>query len=119
MAIISPRATSSYPGVRIDHHDGGEHRREIAEKVNSINQGKINVVSTITLTINVASTTLNDTRIGANSIIVLVPTTANASAEIGNGTIYLTYPNATEKQAVINHANNAQADRTFVYAVLG
>lgn len=37
MAVISPRASAgANPGVRIDHHDEAEHRREIAEKVNQL-----------------------------------------------------------------------------------
>lgn len=37
MAIVSPRAQNpGQPGIRIDHHDGAEHRREIAEAVNRL-----------------------------------------------------------------------------------
>lgn len=116
MAVVSPRSTApSYPSVRIDHHDASEHRRELAERINDINKGKINVVSSVTLTISVTSTTLNDTRIGPNSFIGLMPTTANAAAALS--TTYVS--SRGDQTATITHANNAQADRTFVYAVLG
>lgn len=79
--------------------------------------GRLNNVDEITLTISVATTTITDKRIGAETTLVLVPKTANASAEFGNGTIYIdTFAGGT---AVIHHANNANADRTYRIAYLG
>ena len=46
-----------------------------------------------------------------------VPTTANASAEIGNGTIFISARN--DGNYVLTHANNSQNDRTFLYVILG
>ena len=43
--------------------------------------------------------------------------TANAAAEIGNGTMYIGAVN--NGAFVVTHANNAQADRTFLYVALG
>ena len=105
--------------VKTTHHNEEEHRREIATAVQGILNGKINTVSTVTLTASAASTTISATQIGADTAGVLIPTTANASAEIGAGTIYQTYPNATKERAVINHANNSQSDRTFFTVLLG
>lgn len=103
--------------VPVEHADGKEHRRRIATTVNQILGGKINATGTVTLTANAATSTLTNSHIGYDSLIVLSPTTANASAEIGNGTIYIgTY---TTGSCTITHANNAQTDRTFKYAVLG
>lgn len=120
MTIASPRSGSNArPHAPTDWHDPVEHARKIAEVANLAISGKMNVTGTVTLTASSATSTLVDSRIGADSALILIPTTANASAEFGNGTIYLTYPNATQGQAVINHANNAQVDRTFIYAVIG
>ena len=94
-----------------------EWSRQIAEVHNRTQAGKTNNIGTLTLTINVASTTLNDRRIGPNTIVQFHPTTASASTEVA--TLYQTYPNTTEGQAVINHANNATADRIFAYSLVG
>ncbi len=119
MAITSPRAGSvSFPKAPI--HWGRnveEWVRLVAQAVNRIDDGSINATGTITLTISVASTTLSDRRIGQQTKVILVPTTANAAGELA--TLYQTLPNATEGQAVLNHANNAQADRTFGYVLAG
>lgn len=97
--------------------DVGEQVRRIVTAVNNILRGKTNNVGTVTLTANSATTTLTDIRIGINSVILLQPTTANASAEIGAGAIYFGTPG--DGTVTINHANNAQTDRTFNYAVVG
>ena len=97
--------------------DEKEHRRQIAMWMREVHQGRLANTATITLTANAASTTVSDYRAGANSFIGFTPQTANAAAEIGAGTMYV----ATQgKQTfTITHANNAQADRTFRYCLLG
>lgn len=122
MPVTSPRASlqeqitapTYWPKEQIT-----EWVRRVAETVNNILDGKINTVKTVTLTANVASTTISDERIGKNTVVLLTPTTANASAEFGAGTIYQTLPNVTSGAAVINHANNAQADRTYGMVLIG
>lgn len=88
--------------------------------VNTVNQlldGRSNNAGTVTLTINVASSAVADKRAGKDSVIVFMPTTANATAEVGSGTMYIS---ARGKQTfTITHANNAQADRTFGYIIVG
>jgi hypothetical protein len=71
------------------------------------------------LTANVATSTLTDDRVGFDSCIALVPTTANAAAEIGNGTLYIAETGRINGSVVINHANNAQTDRTFRFIISG
>ena len=120
MTISSPRASAfAFPTAPLEWADEAEHRRKLAEAINRLYDGKINARGTVTLTASQATTTLTDRRIGAETIVVLVPTTANASAEYGNGTIYQTFPNVTKGQAVLNHANNAQTDRKYGFALLG
>ena len=89
----------------------GEARRT----VNKVLQGKTNNFGSVTLTANAASTTLTDIRIGINSVILLQPTTANAAAALA--TTYFGTPG--DGTVVINHANNAQADRSFILAIVG
>lgn len=76
--------------------------------------GKLNVLGSVTLTANSATTTLTDDLIDDSSAIFLAPRTANAKAE---GIPY--YDNPTAGSVVLNHANNAQTDRTYDYGVIG
>jgi len=98
-------------------HNVNDFLRKVSLAVNNILRGKTNNTGSVTLTESTATTTLTDIRIGINSVVVLQPTTANASAEIGAGTIYFNDPG--DGTVVINHANNAQTDRTFKYAIIG
>lgn len=118
MPLISPRASSlAAQGVPLTWPDVADHLFKLATALNKVLDGKINSIGTVTLTANAATTTLSDPRIGRNTILVLIPTTANAAAALG--TTYQTYPNAATEAAVLNHANNAQTDKTFAYVLLG
>ncbi len=96
-----------------------EWQRLTVEVVNRAMDGKLNARGTVTLTANQATTTLSDRRIGPDSVILPMPATANAAAEVGAGTLFQTYPNVTLGQMTINHANKAQSDRDFAYALIG
>jgi len=86
--------------------------RQVANIINANDNGQ---TGSVTLTANAASTTLTDYRITASSVISLMPTTANAA-----GAIATTYIGTTAiGSATITHANNAQADKTFRYSVIG
>lgn len=120
MPLSSPRASATTGQITAPLEFGGdpsEHRRLIAQATEEALEGKLRSVGTVTLTASQGSTTLADLRIGAGSVILLMPTTANAAAALA--TTYQTVPNATKGEAVLNHANNAQTDRTFKYVVLG
>ena len=119
MAITSPRASArGYQNAPLDWPgDQREWIRIVAEVVNNLMDGKDNALGTVTLDPNQATTTLTDLRIGPDSAILFMPTTANAAAELGNGTLYVS--SRGKQTATITHANSAQADRTFRYAVRG
>lgn len=137
MTVTSPRQSANiYPVPQRDLYGEWEDRlrrgesnevmRGIVEWLRQISavafnngQGKINNTGTVTLTASAASTTLADVRIGRKTIVVVAATTANAAADLGSGSFYQTYPNATEGQAVLNHPNNANADKTFAYCLIG
>jgi len=91
--------------------------RRLANGVNLLADGRSNATGAVTLTANQATTTLTDARIGTDTVITLQPTTANAAAEIGAGTLYVSA--VTKGGLTLTHANNAQADRTFDYALQG
>jgi hypothetical protein len=91
--------------------------RQARDVINSIMRGKLNCTGAKTLSPGAATTTLADQLIGGSSIVLLQPITANAAAELGNGTLYFDPPAAGS--VVIHHANNAQTDRPFNYVVIG
>ncbi len=111
-----PGPTTGRHALPTDLADERQHRRLIATAVNSALQGHLNCVKAVTLAVSAASTTVVDARISLLTAVLPSPLTADAAAEIGNGTMYFT---PSVGQVVITHANNAQADRTFNLALIG
>jgi hypothetical protein len=96
----------------------GEIRpRDISFLLQQLIRGRSNAVGSVTLDENVASTTVTRDNMNLNAAVFFSPETANAAAEQGNGTMYVS--SITKSGFVITHANNAQTDRTFGYVVLG
>jgi len=91
--------------------------RALYEAVNRAGAGKINATLDVTLTPNQSTTAVSDSRLGSNSFIGFCPLTANAAAEIGAGSLYVS--SQGKKTATLTHANNAQADRTFRLLIIG
>ena len=93
----------------------------IKNDVEELLNGRVRSTGSVTLTANVATTVVTDRRVGRDSFIDFMPLTANASAEQGAGTIYVktTDIDPRNNQFTINHANNAQTDRTFRYLIAG
>lgn len=88
---------------------------ELAIKLANAMHGKTNNTLTVTLAANAATTTISHPDIGANTALILVPTTTNAAAVVP----YQAFPNTVKQQAVLNHANNAQTDRTYRVVLVG
>lgn len=95
-----------------------ELRRQY-EVLQQLRSGKTENVAEVTLTPNAASTVITDVRISPQSVIVWHARTANAAAELGNGTLYITDANMGKGTATVTHANNAQADRHYRIAIVG
>ncbi len=93
--------------------------KKIVLSIQQLAAGRSNAVGTVTLTANVATTTVTDMNCAVGSNITWMPTTANASAEVGAGTIYCATATILNGSFVITHANNAQTDRIFRYAIHG
>jgi hypothetical protein len=94
--------------------------RDLAKIVFTIRQlcnGRSNGVGTFTLAASAATTTVTATNCGAGSSVLVFPTTAHAAAELAAGGMYI--GTVSNGSFVVTHANNAQADRTFMYAALG
>ena len=101
-----------------DSHQQMIYLRTVRDVVNNMLIGKQNITLDVTLTAGAATTVINDPRIGGTSRLSLdCPLTANAAAEIGNGTIYVS--SIGNKTATLTHANNAQVDRTFRIGIMG
>ena len=106
-------STSNFIGLP---YAGGDER-EVAFVVNNLLEGKINSTGTVTLTASTTSTVVSDRRVGANSLIFFMPQTANASSEMASGGMYVS--SRGKHTFTITHPNNANADKTFGYVVLG
>ena len=90
--------------------------REISEVVNNLVEGKSNNTGEITLAVaSATTTTIYDERIGYNSVMLLMPTTANAASVLST-----TYIGATNKgNAVITHTANTITDKKYRYIIVG
>jgi hypothetical protein len=108
----SPTVFSSLSEVAI-------YFRRFWESYNQLRKGKTENVGEITLTANAATTTINDSRLSIQSFIGFDPQTANAAAELAAGTMYVLLANRAEGVFTITHANNAQTNRSFFYAIIG
>lgn len=111
----------SFPLPSLNNPNTANWLRELATSIRGIMSGKTNNTGSVTLTASAASTTvtLAAGQITDDSVVVLSPRTANASAEIGAGTIYIGTTSGSNNNFIITHANNAQTDRTFRYAIFG
>tara|TARA_R100000541_G_scaffold21445_1_gene31373 strand:- start:638 stop:961 length:324 start_codon:yes stop_codon:yes gene_type:complete len=93
----------------------GGNARDVAQAVNLLIDGKHNAKGTVTLTASATSTAVSDFRVGEDSVITMTPITANAAAEVGAGTIFVSV--RADSSFTITHANNSQTDRNFIYIV--
>ena len=94
----------------------GSDVREISEIVTNLVEGKTNNTGSITLAVaSATTTTIYDERIGYNSVILLMPTTANAVASLTN-----VYVSARAKgSATLTHSANTNTDKTYGYIIVG
>lgn len=93
--------------------------KKIITAIQQLSAGRSNAVGVVTLTASASSTTVVDGNCAAGSVPILIPTTAHAAAEDGNGTRFIPIATITNGSFVIDHANNTQADRTYLYALFG
>jgi hypothetical protein len=108
-------ATNQYPNVPISMPDHDLHLRLISSSLNNTIDGKVNSTGDITLTASATTTTLTDARIGLNSKIFFMPTTANAST--ANANLYVSA--RADGSATLTHVSSANTDQTFGYSVFG
>lgn len=89
----------------------------LAAAIVELAQGRSNAVGRVTLRANNATTVVPAENCGEGSIPLLIPMSANAGAEIGNGTLHVSA--VANGSFTITHANNAQTDRNFGWFAVG
>lgn len=88
-----------------------------ARAIQQLASGRSNAFGTVTLTASATSTTVTNKNCATGTVPILTPATANAAA--ASATTYIPTATITNGSFVIQHANNTQADRTFLYALHG
>jgi len=89
-------------------------QRDTSDVVNNILAGKLNAVGTFTVTNSATTTVVADYRVGKESVILLMPTTSYAAAELAT-----TYVSTRAKNSfTVTHAS-ATTSRIFDYVVIG
>lgn len=91
--------------------------KKIVLAIQQLAAGRSNAVGTVTLATGAASTVVIDKNCAVGSTPLLTPTSADAAAEVGNGTIHVS--TVANGSFTINHANSATTGRTFLYALHG
>lgn len=104
-------ATINFRGLALDHT-----KREVADVVNGVLSGKLNATGSVTLTNSATSTAVTDYRVGPESVILFMPTTADAASEWGAGGMYVS--TRAKFTFTITHANDTTT-RSFDYVVIG
>jgi hypothetical protein len=79
--------------------------------------GRSNAVGSVTLATGTSTTLVTDKNCSAGSTPILTAATANAAAELGNGTIYVSA--VANGAFTLTHTSSSVAARTFLYALLG
>ncbi len=112
---MRPRGTADMP-ARFPHlPPQGDDPRRVATVVNLAMRGKINAVAALALSPGASTTALMDDRIGADSVVLLMPTTANGAAALATTYVATLVPG----EAAVSHLNNAQTDRSFAVVIIG
>lgn len=94
----------------------GGDARSTADVVNGVMNGKTNNTGTVTLRTSETSTTINDARIGADSVILFMPLTSDAADEFSHGRMYVS--SRGKGVATITHRNH-NSSMIFAYVVVG
>ncbi len=89
----------------------------IVQAIRDLFQGRSNAVGTVTLTANDTTTTVTALNVGLSSRVFLMPTTANAAADFGSGSLYIS--DVASGSFTITHPSDADTDKTFFWVALG
>lgn len=92
----------------------GGDERQVAEVVRGVMDGKTNNTGTITLTQSSTTTTLNDRRIGANTVILFSPINDKGASELAS--LYVS--SRGQGTATLTHGSH-NFDIKYAYALIG
>jgi len=96
-------------------NDADKHRQNISNWARQVQQGKIPVTGNVTLAANVTTTVVTDPRVGINSFIGLIPTTAKGASAMPS-----VWVSSFGKQTfTLTHASTAATTKSFRYCVMG
>jgi len=87
----------------------------IVRSIRDLFEGRSNASGTFTVTLNAATTAVTAPNCAPGSVVILQAITANAAAEVGNGTIWVSAKGVGT--FTVTHANSATASRTFEYRI--
>lgn len=108
-------ASKGYLGVVPFLENEREHRYLITAALNNALQGKLNNTLDVALKKDAVSTTVSDARVGPNSAIALVATSARGATAL---TVFH-ISTRTSGSFVISHVSTSTSDCTAVAAILG
>lgn len=100
-------------------------QKKINLSIQQLGAGRSNAIGTVTLATGSATTTVSVANgaisqsgiVASDSVVILVPTTANAATEFGAGTWYISA--VARDSFTITHTNSGTTGRTFAWAILG
>ena len=105
---------NNYPVAPENFSLKAEYIRKLKDSINFALRGKSNNTGEFTLTASVTSTVVNDNNCNLNSVVLIIPITANAAAHFVD-----TYIIAGDKSFTVNHPSRTHTDRTFRYVIIG
>lgn len=97
--------------VSVEKLDNREHRRELANAINSLIANEVIGFGKFTLTPNQATTVINDTRFSDDSVLLWSPQTSSAAGALGS----MYYKNTGAGQITLFHPSTGVSDRTFAF----
>lgn len=108
---------SDFPVPPLDGVEEKRHVRQLAQSCQSSAAGRTNNVLDVTVTANVAATTVTDSRIGVNTVAIAVPTTVNA--EVALIWPYRDFSAPVNGSMSLIHTNSAPTDKTYKIILVG
>jgi len=108
---------SKFPIPPSDLEDQKRLSRLQSQSIAGISNGRTNNVLDVTVTENVAATTVTDSRIGFNTVAIAVPTTVNAEAAAIWP--YRDFTSPVNGSMSLIHTNDANTDKTYKIILVG
>lgn len=96
-------AVVNYPVPDFDHPDEKEHRRQLANAIRSLRDGKVNSANDFDLSTTAGTTTILDVRCAATSRIVLTAGNDHGAAHLASGTVEVPPLSIRPGQFTVSH----------------